>query len=210
MCHINKAMVKGFYINLDKRPDRKVHFEQLQTKHPFFAGLERFAACEHVNGAVGCGLSHIAVLKKCLQMEDDVFMICEDDLIITNETNLDNMIESFDVYGNWDIITLTPRSDANANQSLDNNFIRIENNQTTTGYVIKKHFISRLISNLEEAIGGLMSGGNPNIFSIDQYWKRLQKHYGFYYYKHIYAGQMVGYSDIEKKFVNYNDRFMKQ
>lgn len=203
-------MVKGFYINLDKRSDRKVHFEELQKKYPFFADLQRFSACEHMNGAIGCGMSHIRALKKCLELEDDVFMICEDDLLITNETNLNNMVRSFDASGNWDVITLTPRGDAKPSDKMGNGFIRIENNQTTTGYIIKRPFISRLIDNLQEAIDGLSVGGNPNVFSIDQYWKRLQKHYGFYYYENVYAGQLVGFSDIEKRFVNYNDRFMKQ
>ena len=30
------------------------------------------------------------------------------------------------------------------------------------------------------------------------------------YYKDIYAGQLVGYSNIENKHINYNERFLRQ
>jgi glycosyl transferase family 25 len=203
-------MINGFYINLDKRLDRKTHFETLQHNNPFFADLKRFSAIEHTNGSIGCGMSHIEVLKKCLEMDDDIFMICEDDLLIINKINLKRMISSFDASEKWDVITFTPRGDAIQNQTINTDFIRIENNQTATGYIIKRNFIPILIKNLEEAIQGLLCGGDPNIFAIDQYWKQLQKHYGFYYYKYLYAGQLVGFSDIEKRFVNYNDRFIRQ
>ena len=74
--------IKGFYINLDKRPDRKLHFENIQEKYSFFSELERLSACEHEKGFIGCSQSHIKALKKCKNMEGEVFMICEDDLII--------------------------------------------------------------------------------------------------------------------------------
>ena len=77
--------IKGFYINLDKRPDRKLHFENIQEKYSFFSELERLSACEHEKGFIGCSQSHIKALNKCKDMEGEVFMICEDDLIIFND-----------------------------------------------------------------------------------------------------------------------------
>ena len=51
----------AFYINLDTRPDRKVHVEnQLQS-----VGItaERFNAIRLTNGAVGCSMSHLKILE---------------------------------------------------------------------------------------------------------------------------------------------------
>ena len=37
----------GFYINLDKRIDRKDHFEQNVKCHSFFSNIERISAIYH-------------------------------------------------------------------------------------------------------------------------------------------------------------------
>jgi GR25 family glycosyltransferase involved in LPS biosynthesis len=51
-----------FYINLDTRPDRQQHFEN-QMK--MLGGLQatRFNAIKNNCGAIGCSLSHLALLK---------------------------------------------------------------------------------------------------------------------------------------------------
>ena len=40
--------------------------------------------------------------------------------------------------------------------------------------------------------------------------KRIQNTYIFLYYKDIFGGQLEGYSDIEGKNVNYNERYKNQ
>ena len=202
--------VKGFYINLDKRPDRKHHFESLKTKYPFFNGLERFSAIENERGVIGCCNSHIEAIKKCKELDGEIFMICEDDLMIIDEEKFNNMVNTIDITANWDVLTLTPRGDIMPNEDLPNGYIRIKNNQTATAYLFKKHMIDILIDTLQEGFEKLKKGGHPDQYTNDQYWKRLQTPYRFYYYKEIFAGQLVGFSDIEKRFVNYNQRFMIQ
>ena len=202
--------IKGFYINLDSREDRKTHFENLKQQYPFFENVERMSAIYHNNGAIGCGKSHIKVLTKCLEMDDNMFFVCEDDLIILNNEHLSLFISSLNVNDDWDLITLTPRGNTMKGHELTNDFLRIYNNQTTTGYIVKKSFIPHLIENLQTAINGIENGGSVVTYSIDQYWKRLQTKYKFYYFKYIFAGQLPGYSDIENRVVDYNKRFTEQ
>jgi glycosyl transferase family 25 len=218
-------MIKGYYINLDSRLDRMNHMVDLKVKYPFFKNVERIQAISNQNGALGCALSHIMVLEKFLESKDDVFMVLEDDLCILNDTNYNNFIYYFDKIKDnpdWDIIVLTPRGDKreinNSNNNINlnmnymnsNHFNLIKNNQTTTGYIVRRRFINILIENFKESVKGLICKSNPNIFALDQYWKRLQDKYNFYYFNNIFAGQLVGYSDIENKNVNYNDRFIIQ
>jgi hypothetical protein len=131
-------------------------------------------------------------------------------LTILNKDHLSSFISSLNLDDDWDLITLTPRGNTMKGQNLPNDFLRIYNNQTTTGYIIKKPFIPILIKNLQNAINGLENGGDLVTYSIDQYWKRLQTKHNFYYFKHIFAGQLPGYSDIEKRDVDYNKRFTEQ
>jgi GR25 family glycosyltransferase involved in LPS biosynthesis len=206
--------MKGFYINLDERSDRMQHFENMKVKYDFFKNIERMSAIKNSDGAIGCGMSHIKALTKLLEYEGDddhYFMVCEDDLCILNNNNYDKFVNDF--YNmkdkKWDIIVLTPRGDKMPDPP-HHNFYRIHNNQTATAYIIKKTFISILITSFKQSIIGLLKGGNPNTYAIDQWWKRLQDEYVFYYYKDIYAGQLAGYSNIEHKHVNYNERFLTQ
>lgn len=213
-------MIKGFYINLDERVDRMQHFENIKTKYGFFKNVERMSAIKNSNGAIGCGMSHIKALTTILECSDtntgyhdDYFMICEDDLCILNDNNYDKFVNDFENMKdkNWDVIVITPRGDKMQDVTPPyHNFYRIHNNQTSTGYIIKKTFIPILISNLKESVTGLVEGGNPNTYAIDQWWKQLQDKYIFCYYKYIYAGQLVGYSNIENKHVDYNERFLRQ
>ena len=70
--------------------------------------------------------------------------------------------------------------------------------------------IQILIDNIKEGLELLIKGIHPDICGLDMYWKRLQNKYNFYYYSDIFAGQLPDYSDILKKNVNYNDRYIKQ
>lgn len=206
-------MLKGFYINLDERVDRMKHFEHLKVKYDFFKNIQRLSAIKNSNnGAIGCGASHIEALTKLLGYDDDYFMVCEDDLCILNDDHFNNFVKDFDKIKDkkWDIIVITPSGDEMPGGQVVHNFSRIHNNQTTTAYIIKKTFVPILISNFKESVIGLIKGGNPNTYAIDQWWKRLQDQYTFGYYKKIYAGQLVGYSNIENKHVNYNERFLRR
>ena len=56
----------------------------------------------------------------------------------------------------------------------------------------------------------MINGDSSTIYAIDQIWKLLQNDNTFLYYKHIFAGQLPGYSDIEKRNTNYNIRYLEQ
>jgi GR25 family glycosyltransferase involved in LPS biosynthesis len=206
--------MKGYYINLDERVDRMKHFENLKLTYDFFTNIKRLSAIKNRNGAIGCGMAHIEALTKlleCADDSDDYFMVCEDDLCILHDDNYNNFVKDFNAIKDkpWDIIVITPSGDKMPGLPY-HNFYRIHNNQTTTGYIIKKTFVTILISNFKQSVNGLVKGGHPNTYVIDQWWKQLQHQYIFCYYKDIYAGQLVGYSNIENRNINYNERFLRQ
>ena len=204
--------MKGFYINLDNRIDRRDHFEDLKTQYPFFTHIERMSAIENKDGALGCCCSHINALMLAEKLDEPYVAIFEDDFMILDHNNFLQFINDFQQIASsekWNVIVLTPRGNTLPDEDLSN-FKRIIENQTATGYIIKKEMIPILLSTLKES-ARLQSEGVPkDISANDQYWKRLQTTYPFYYYKNIFAGQLVGWSTIEKHYVDYNDRFVKQ
>jgi len=211
-------MIQGYYINLDERVDRKTHFENNIKSRAFFSNLQRMPAIKNADGLVGCGLSHIKSLVLSKNITHASYVgIFEDDFCILNEESCANFINAFANIAEsdeWDCIVLTPRGDTQHNDSSEymktNGFKRITNNQTATAYIIKKSFIDILQGNLKDGATNMIKGGDKNIYANDQYWKRLQNQHRFYYYQDIFAGQLPGWSSIENRMTNYNDRFLKQ
>ena len=205
----------GYYINLASRTDRKVHMDQLIQQYPFFSNLQRFNAISHKNGAMGCSLSHASIIETFLSTNEEMLLLLEDDFVILNEAHFQQFVSDFEKIREncgWDIIVLTPRGDRIEGKAdlRDNHFHRIRNNQTTTGYIVKREFATILLENIKEGMEHVKQGISLDECAIDQFWKRLQDSYSFYYYERIYGGQLEGFSTIENRNVNYNDRYLKQ
>lgn len=207
--------MKGFYINLEKRADRNNHIKKLFTDFPFFKNIKRMNAIYSEKYGIGCTKSHIICLEQCLKMNDEYYLIMEDDFYIFNKKHFESFILDFDKIKNdkdWDIITLTPYGKT-SKKNYKENFHKIYDNQTTTAYIIKHNFIKELLKYYKTGLNVLIkgyNGPNPNPYCTDQCWKPLQLKSNWIYYGKIFAGQIPSYSDIEKKFVNYNDRFIAQ
>jgi GR25 family glycosyltransferase involved in LPS biosynthesis len=205
----------GRYINLESRTDRKEHIERLQIEQPFFSKVTRFNAIRHGNGALGCSLSHIAVIEEFLSTDEEVLLLMEDDFVILNHANFEKFVAEWENIKNipdWDVIVLTPRGDRMESTAvmMGHHFHRIRNNQTTTGYIVRRESAKILLENIKEGAAYLASGMPADVCAIDQYWKRMQETHSFYYYEFIYGGQLEGFSTIEGRYVAYNDRYITQ
>ena len=204
--------MKGLYINLSNRTDRNNHMQKLKKQYKFFKDIDRFDAIYHKKYGIGCSLSHINCLKLLLEFNEDFYLIMEDDFFIFNNKVFLEFLEEFEKIknnNNWDVITLTPRGDTQQKNYI-NNFHKVMNNQTATAYIIKHNFINTLLPLLIDGNKQLLNGGDPNLFCLDQCWKPLQKNSNWIYYHIPFAGQLPNYSDIEKKYTDYNKRFLEQ
>ena len=207
--------MNGFYINLDSREDRKEHIEKMKNEISFFKNIERMPAIYKTQNNIGCSLSHIKCLTELLKKNDDHYLIMEDDFFILHKQNFIEFTYYFNLIKNdedWDMIVLTPRGETQK-KNYKGNFHKIIDNQTATGYIIKHKFINTLLENIKDGCVNLMKGyygPTPNPYVNDQCWKKLQYNNVWLYFYKIFAGQLPGYSDIEKRIVNYNYRFIDQ
>jgi len=210
-----KYTMNGFYINLEKRNDRNEHMQKLIKDFPFFKDIKRMNAYYSNKYGVGCTQSHINCLTECLKMNEEYYLIMEDDFFIFNKKNFIRFKENFDKIkcdNDWDVITLTPHGNT-TNKNYKENFNKIINSQTTTAYIIKHDFINQLLKYMQIGLKGLKKGyigPEPNPYCTDQCWKPLQKKSNWIYHSEIFAGQIPSYSDIEGRFVNYNKAFLNQ
>jgi GR25 family glycosyltransferase involved in LPS biosynthesis len=197
--------ISGFYINLNSRVDRKLHVERQLDLVGIRDNVKRFNAILNINGRIGCSLSHL----KCIQMakeqnmefvlilEDDVSFLLPDDFVENVNKFLSNP------QNKWDVLLLAGNN-LPPFTTNDEVSIRVTHCQTTTGYIVRKHYYDTLISNIKEGVAKLMK--NPEhhyYFAIDKYWIHLQKQNRWMLLVPLIVVQRPDYSDIEKRHTDY-------
>lgn len=199
-----KDITNIFYINLESRLDRRLFFEN-QMK---MVGLkaERFEAIKHNIGAVGCSLSHLNLLKYARRNNLDHILIMEDDIMFLNpKMFINNLNECLLNHSDFDVLLIAGNNMGDYTR-LDNFCVKISKCQTTTGYIVKRHYYDKLIENYEEGINKLLQNIKcRDDYAIDQYWNKLQLIDKWYLVTPLTVTQKPDYSDIEKRIINYNN-----
>jgi len=200
---MNINNITTYYINLEKRTDRnKLVLEELKKiniNNPI-----RFNAIEMKNGAIGCSLSHIKVLELALENNLDYVFICEDDIeILDHELFLNNVTKFLNSNIEWDVLIIAGNNML-PYQQIDNYLIKVYNCITTTGYIVKKHYINELLNNYREGLTNLIKTNNK-IYALDNYWLKLQRKDNWFFLIPPTIIQRENYSDIEKKITNFKN-----
>jgi hypothetical protein len=191
-----------FYINLDKRADRRSEIEAELG----FLGLpyERFPAIYHPSGIVGCGHSHTAVLKIAKERGYKNVLIFEDDfvLLVPPEECLAQLNQLFESKEEFDVCFLAYNIQrAEPHSEL---LQRVTECQTASAYIVNAHYYDKLIALYEWAMPLLESTGQHWIYANDQVWKRLQVTDRWFAFTTRLGRQRDGFSDNAQKFVSYN------
>ena len=199
-----------YYINLDKRTDRKDDFlKQFESVKYNKDNIIRVKAIEHIIGTLGCLSSHIKALKLALKDSYPYAIVCEDDFTFRNqkldfEELLGNLINS---KVDWDVMLLSHNPGTSLiSPTADKQICKIENSQTTSGYIIKKSYINTLLSLFEKLYESTKDykQAPPHNLCMDIYWKQLQKTDKWYITNPVLGYQRMSYSDIEKRITDYN------
>jgi glycosyl transferase family 25 len=171
---------------------------------------ERVNAVKMNTGAVGCTMSHIKCLELAKQRDYEYVFICEDDITFRNpelfKRNLQRFYENDDI--NWDLLIIGGNN-VPPFQQVTEYCARVFYCQTTTGYVVKKHYYDTLLKNFRESANGLIrEPNNPSTYALDMYWKRLQLQDFWYMITPPTVTQYESYSDIENRNVNYENMML--
>ena len=191
------------YINLDSRPERKTHIEA-QLASVGFSSYQRFKAIKTSNGAIGCSMSHLKCLMDARDKGLSHLLICEDDTTFLNPELFKTQLNSFlNKQHPWDVVLLAGNN-VLPYERVDDTCIKVSHCQTTTCYLVKGHYFNTLIENIKTGLRLLMENpANRFTYAIDKYWLQLQKCDNWYLIIPLTVIQQEGYSDIEKKVVNY-------
>lgn len=193
-----------FYINLDKRTDRREEIENELRKMNLFEKAERFSAIYHENGAVGCSLSHLEVVKLAKARGYKNYLVLEDDFeFLVDEGSFNILLNHFfETVNTWDVLMFginLPNV-----QSVKDHIIKLNSGQTTSGYIINERYYDLHIHLLENSAKMLEKTNNQGLYATDQVWKIFMPIRDFFCFTNRIGKQRPSYSDIEKKFTDYN------
>lgn len=189
-----------FYINLAKRTDRRV----LMEKELMYVGLsgERFEGIEMKPGIVGCGYSHLGVLKYARDMGLENVLIFEDDFefLVDKETFWSHVNRFFDMNIPYDVLMFS----YNVEKSVPFNdlLFKVEAVTTASAYVVHSYFYDALIDLYEKNLPLLQSTGKHWIYANDQIWKCLQPAAKWYAFNTRLGRQRGSFSDNSLEFMD--------
>ncbi|NDA89422.1 MAG: glycosyltransferase family 25 protein [Alphaproteobacteria bacterium] len=186
---------KIFYINLDKRTDRRYEIEQELNNMEL--PYERFPAVYHKQGNVGCGYSHLSVLKLARDRGYKNVLIFEDDFtFLVSKPELESYLELiFNNIKNFDVCFLSYNCDSFQDIPGHSFVKRVLDSQTASGYIVNEKCYSKLIHLYEQTIPLLEQTDYHWIYATDITWKEFQKQDMWVCFDKRLGKQRASYSD---------------
>jgi glycosyl transferase family 25 len=192
---------KVVYINLEHRTDRRQEIESELSIFPS-EKIQRFNAIKENFGALGCTKSHIAVLEMAISEGWSNYLVIEDDGMWSNFDKSYPILESLSK-NPYDVIVL-----GSVVPIYDKLTYKLQKSQTTTSFLVNKHYYKTLLQNFKDGAHGLTLTRSPPMYAIDMYWQRIQARDNWYLVAPSLVVQRPSYSDIEKKHVDYVKQFI--
>ena len=186
-----------FYINLDKRDDRRKEIEG-ELENMGWSG-ERFSGIYHPppKGILGCTKSHLNVLLLAMQRNYENVLILEDDLLfLKGKEEVNNMIrELFAKKPTFDVCFLAYNLKKGEIDKEHPFLTRAYDSSTASAYIVNRHYYEKLILLYADAIPKLDKTMHHWKYANDQVWKPLQEKDRWYCFTDRIARQRDGYSD---------------
>ena len=198
---------KIFYINLDKRDDRKAEIETELRLYGLTTLSERISAIYTPSrGILGCTMSHLNAIKLAKQRNYKNVLILEDDFYFTvsKEKFENQLIQFFDCQTEYDICMISYNLQQSEPVHAYPFLLKVIEAQTASGYIVNNQFYDKMIELYEWAIPLLEQTGEHWNYANDQVWKRLQPTANWFCLTTRCGKQRAGYSDNSDKFEDHN------
>jgi GR25 family glycosyltransferase involved in LPS biosynthesis len=204
---INDYIDVIYYINLDKREDRKNEF--LEEMNKMNINPEKIVRIQAVylpkQGDLGCSKSHIKTLELFIKSPHKNCIIFEDDFQFTENKDKTNELITNIFKNNIDFdILMLSSNDLLPAENTEYNFLKkTVNSQTTSGYILNKNFAKKLLDNFKEGLSFFKKNYDDKNYCIDIYWKILQPNNKWYVFDPKLGKQRESYSDIQQKITDH-------
>ena len=195
MIHRIMSFERIFYINLEHRTDRRAEIEGELDKMGLAHSFERFPAIRHETiGGVGCGRSHIEVLKLAKEHGYKQILVLEDEFMFTvDKHEFEQGLAQLSSIP-FDVCLLS--YNLQGSRETEYPFLKkVLEAQTTSGYIINSHYYDALIQVFSDAVIGFEHTNYHWIYAIDVAWKTLQSRDTWYCVSPRLGKQRPSYSD---------------
>ena len=211
------------YINLENREDRKKELLGELEKLGIPSSKIHKVSGIYIpdNGHKGCIQSHILALNMMKLNNWNNVMIIEDDVELTISaeefrTQFQNMLDYLSVSGNEPQFDVLMLATANATKTpvdkingLGNGIVRLTSATTSSAYIIKKHYVDKIIA-LFTYLNGMMdaskwSNGGHEEFALDQNWQAMQRNDMWYAWQNDLIKQRNSASTINQYLAKLNN-----
>jgi hypothetical protein len=200
-----------FYINLDKRPDRRAEIEhELRDRFQITTATRFSGVLGGLNGNLaGCTLSHVLLFRKMIAAGWETMMVFEDDCeLLTSRAELEPYIEAFLADEKLDILCIG--NNCGQYEKYNHLLNRCFTTQTTSCYIVKKQFVRTLLECYfpdKEQAYTMTAENTPDfckyIGGIDTSWAPLQATHYFVMPTVRQVQQRPSFSDITHHFEQY-------
>jgi glycosyl transferase family 25 len=187
-----------YVINLDHRKDR---LEEI-TKELEGLKFKRFPAIKTNPGIIGCGLSHLAVLKEARELGLKEVLIFEDDFTFSeSKEHCWKTVEEFLKNETYDVVMLAYA--LNSSKPYKPGIVKVLDAQTASAYIVSHRFYDTLINLFEEAMPLLQSTGKHWVYANDEVWKKLQPGAAWFAFEPRMGYQRKSFSDNTQSVTDY-------
>lgn len=194
-----------FYINLDKREDRRKEIE-IELKR-MELDAERFSGIYYPppKGIVGCTKSHLSVILLAKERKYKNVLILEDDLVfLKTRKELDEKISMlFEKKADFDVCFLAYHLHKGEVDKEHPFLIKAEYAATASAYIINEHYYDKLIDLYVDCIPKLDQTMEHWKYANDQAWKVLQEKDNWYCFTDRLGRQRDGFSDNANRRLTY-------
>lgn len=153
---IQEFFDKGYYINLDRRKDRRGYIESTLTDINLFQFCERVSAVDGINETSPikkqyyCSDSHHKVFNLALESNLDKIVVFEDDFAIYDceeykgLSNIEKALDQLTDIPDWDMIYFGGYIFDNVVKKVNSNLLKVDTILALHGYGISKSGITKL------------------------------------------------------------------
>ena len=201
----------SYYINLEKRVDRKEHVEK-ELKKILVNDPVRIDAIPHKLGIVGCLQSHIKTLETFLSSEsiEKFVVIFEDDVVFKKPDVVLKGVRELADDEDWDVLMMGGMNDGTVEKYKNFSAVRVFRCMSCVAYIVRRSYVPTLLTFwktfLEHALHSVPKSSAPvnlDDVCLDRAWFYLQRKHMFVLITPLTVSQLIDYSDNWGKCINW-------